>query len=395
MTTQLPFSATDSLTGYLFQVKYALLDALRRLKEDVEFSVSIETLDDVVFQKPGQPADLIQVKHHTKPANLTDASPDLWKTIRIWVEQYNAGNLMIGTRFYLVTTANISANSIAYYLKPNQVSRDISKAILRLDEVSQSSTNQENKPAYDVYRSLDINQKAFLLNSVIIIDSVPVISDIDSEIRREVLLVVDKKFIQSFVERVEQWWYRRALMHLTKDKQEPILSEEILAELGALREQFKQDNLPVYEEIISAAIDDTIYQDRIFVQQLKLIEVSSKRIFFAVRDYFRAFEQRSRWIREDLLQSGEVEKYEQSLIEDWEMHFEQMRDMVGEEITDKEKLRLAQEIYAWVETGDLKQIRPRVSESSLARGSYHILSDRQVVGWHPEFREKLMQVLGV
>ena len=34
MTTQLPFSATDSLTGYLFQVKYALLDALQRLKED-------------------------------------------------------------------------------------------------------------------------------------------------------------------------------------------------------------------------------------------------------------------------------------------------------------------------------------------------------------------------
>jgi len=395
MASQLPFSATDSLTGYLFQVKYALLDALRRLKEEVEFNVSIETFDDIVFETAGQPLELLQVKHHSKPANLTDASVDLWKTIRIWVEQYKTGDISLGSTFYLVTTAKVSENSAIYYLRPEQTIRDVAKTVSRLDSVAQTSTNQENSTAYDSYRSLSADEKQSLLSSMVIIDAAPTILDIDDKIRKEILLVVDRKNINSFSERLESWWYRRALLHLTKDNRNPILSEELLAEFGILREQFRQDNLPIDEDIWKSAIDDVVYQDRTFVRQLKIIEIGTRRIFFAVRDYFRAFEQRSRWIREDLLEVGELDKYEQELIEEWEIHFEQMRDLLGEEVTESERIRLAQEIYAWIESGALKQIRPHVKQASLARGSYHILSDRQVVGWHPEFKEKLTQLLGV
>ena len=43
------FSAAASALGYLYQVRYALFEALRRLRNDLEFSVSLETIDDVVF----------------------------------------------------------------------------------------------------------------------------------------------------------------------------------------------------------------------------------------------------------------------------------------------------------------------------------------------------------
>ncbi|MBK8293109.1 MAG: hypothetical protein IPK96_21435 [Flammeovirgaceae bacterium] len=76
------------------------------------------------------------------------------------------------------------------------------------------------------------------------------------------------------------------------------MAEEIIAEEANLREQFKQDNLVVDEDILSATIDEIGYKDRLFVQQLKFIDVKDKRIFIAIRDYFRAFEQRSRWVRE-------------------------------------------------------------------------------------------------
>lgn len=395
MTTQPSFSASDSLTGYLFQVKYALLDTLRRLKEEVEFTVSIETLDDVVFETSGQPLELLQLKHHSKPANLTDASVDLWKTIRIWVEQYKAGKLSLGSMFYLVTTAKVSENSAIFHLRPDHAIRDIPKTISRLDSVAQSSTNQENASAYSVYRLLSEKEKQDIFSSVLIIDTVPTIIDLDNEIRKEIFLVVDKKFINSFSERLESWWYRRALLHLTQGDRKPILSEEIIAEFGQLREQFKQDNLPVDDDIWQSAIDDAIYQDRVFVHQLKIIDVGTKRIFLAARDYFRAFEQRSRWIREDLLEVGEIDRYEQLLMEEWEIHFEQMRDLLSEDVVETEKIRLAQELYAWIESGALKQIRPQVSQPSLARGSYQILSDSQAVGWHPNFKERLVELLGV
>jgi hypothetical protein len=76
------FSATDSVLGYLYQVRLALLCSLQRLAKDQIFSVYLETLDDVVFDSEGSPLELLQLKHHCdRAANLTDASPDLWKTL--------------------------------------------------------------------------------------------------------------------------------------------------------------------------------------------------------------------------------------------------------------------------------------------------------------------------
>ena len=72
------YSAASSALGYFYQVRYALLDALRRLPEGERFCVGIETLDDVVFEKDGTGADVLQTKHHINAhANLTDASSDL------------------------------------------------------------------------------------------------------------------------------------------------------------------------------------------------------------------------------------------------------------------------------------------------------------------------------
>lgn len=385
------FSAVDSLTGYLYQVRYALLDALKRAKEDVRFSVSIETLDDIVFETDGQPLELLQTKHHSKPGNLADSSSDLWKTIRIWVKQYKT---KINSHFYLITTSKVADGSIAYYLQQG-TNRNVTNAISRLDSVSQSSTNKANIDAYKEYSSLTTKEKGELINCVSVLDSAPMILDLDKELRREIFYAVEMKYLDSFITRLEGWWYRRALQHLNKANQIPILAEEIMAESSMLREQFKQDNLIVDADILSAAIDEKSYQTRIFVQQLKLININDRRIFFAIRDYFRAFEQRSRWIREELLQVGELDTYETRLTEEWEIRYEQLRDQIGDETAEKEMHRLAQELYAWVETGTLKQIRPQVNEPSMARGSYHILSDSQIIGWHPEFKHRLAELIGM
>lgn len=60
-----PFSAIDASLKYLYQVRSALLWALRRLKTESEFFVRVETLDDVAFETTdGGPTDLLQKKHH-------------------------------------------------------------------------------------------------------------------------------------------------------------------------------------------------------------------------------------------------------------------------------------------------------------------------------------------
>lgn len=100
------YSAAPSVLGYFYQCRYALFDALCRLREGESFCVSIETLDDVVFEMDGSAIRVLQTKHHIKAQpNLTDSSADLWKTLRIWIEGQVNGSIPSNAKFFLITTA--------------------------------------------------------------------------------------------------------------------------------------------------------------------------------------------------------------------------------------------------------------------------------------------------
>jgi len=387
------YSAASSALGYIYQVRYALLDSLRRLRKTQQFIVSIETLDDVVFEKEGAALELLQTKHHlSKTADLTNSSPDLWKTLRIWCETLTNNKFLDGTLYFLITTSQAAYGHAAYYLKANE-SRNPAKAMERLNSTVDSSNNHTNTQAYQAYRSLNLDQRMKLLQSVFVIDAAPHIQDLDAELREVLYFAVKQQFLDSFLQRLEGWWYRRAIQHLVDGEAKPILSEELEMETVSLREQFKQESLPIDDDILSASVHASGYRDRVFVQQLRLIEIGNPRIIHAIRNFFRAFEQRSRWVREDLLYVGELERYEDRLVEEWDILFQQMRDNLGENISEEAKKRAAQTLYEWVETSIHPQIRSGVSEPFVSRGTYQILSDSQRVGWHIEFKERLRQLL--
>lgn len=386
-------SAAGSALGYLYQVRYALLESLRRLCKGQDFIIAIETLDDVVFEKDGEAPELLQTKHHLKKAaDLTDSSPDLWKTLRIWCEALGADSIPEGTLFFLITTVKVAVGHAVHYLKPGE-SRNPDTAMQRLNSTVDSSTSKENSQAYQAYRSLSQNQRKKLVENLFVVDAAPNISVLDTELREVVYGFAAKQFLESFLKRLEGWWYRRAIQHLADDDAKPILSEELDSETAYLREQFKEENLPIDDDIMSASVDASGYQDRIFVHQLRLIEIGNPRIFHAIRNFFRAFEQRSRWVREDLLLVGELERYEDRLIEEWDVLFQQMRDELGEDATEEAKKITAQTLYKWVEKATHPQIRAGIVEPSISRGTYQLLSDSQRVGWHMEFKERLRHLL--
>lgn len=171
------------------------------------------------------------------------------------------------------------------------------------------------------------------------------------------------------------------------------MSEELDSETASLREQFKEESLPIDDDIMSASVDASGYQYRIFVHQLRLIEVGNARIFHAIRNLYRAYEQRSRWMREDLLYVGELDQYEDRLVEEWDILFHQMRDELGEQASEDAKKAAAQTLYKWVETGSHRGIRAGVTEPFIPRGTYQLLSDAQRVGWHLDFEDRLHRLL--
>jgi hypothetical protein len=387
------FSAAGSATGYLYQCRYALYRTLLRLKESNDFSVTVETVDDIAFESKGDPLELLQTKHHlNKPGNITDFSSDLWKTIRIWCEQFKSGTVPEDTIKYLITNESAAEGSVCHYLK-QFVGRDVARALERLDSIAQTSTSKDNAKGYSAYRSLQPDARTKLFASVFVMDRQSSIIELDKKLKEEVFFAVEERFLDSFLQRLEGWWFRRAIDQLAKRTDRIVLGQEITEQFTLLREQFKRENLPIDEDIEACVVTNSDYDNRIFVQQLRLISLSNKRIFFAIKDYFRAFTQRSRWIREDLLNVGELDRYESQLIEEWERYFEQMRDDLGQNVAEAEKIKAAQILYKWVESGALKCIRRDCTAPFVARGSYHMLADQQRVGWHLEFGERLKKLL--
>ena len=390
-STSTDFSATDSALGYLYQVRLALLSSLERLAGDRTFALYLETLDDVVFDTSGSALELLQLKHHhERAANLTDASPDLWKSLRVWMEGRANGKIPADARLFLITTSDVGVDSAASKLLARD--RDEAEALKRLNQTSTTSTNDTNKPAYDLYRSLADAEKRQLLATIVIAPKAPDITGVVEGLRAEARLAVRREHLDAFVARLEGWWFGRALRQLIDEASPPILSAEVESEWHDLQEQFKRDALPVDRDILEQEVDAAAYDNAVFVQQARLAGIGTARILAAIRDYYRAFAQRSRWMREELVLVVELDSYERLLREEWELQFNRLADELGEAAAEDAKRSAAQKVYAWVE-GSCYPIRPQVQHPSMTRGSFHILADRLRLGWHPEFMQRLRHLL--
>jgi len=390
-----PFSAVDATLGYLYQVRSALLWSLRRLKIDPDFLVSIETLDDVTFETAGgDPLDLLQTKHHKRGCgSLADASPDLWKTLRIWFEGYASGAVPSTATLSLVTTASAPSGTAASYLRASL--RDVAAAQKALDATASSSTNKALTKAFTAYLAASPSERTAVLNKIVLLDAAPSVVDLDCELRQEVYWAAGKEHHSAFLDRLEGWWLRRVLQQLTDSAQNRIGSVELESQMADLREQFKQEALPIDEDLLDFTLDDmtrTAHDSSTFVRQLELIKAGKHRVASAIRDYFRAFEQRSRWLRDDLVVDMDLYRYEKRLFEEWEIVFEAMRDEIGDAATDEAKETAARSVLTWVERNTIP-IRPNATTPFVSRGSFHMLADEVRIGWHPDFQDLLSHVL--
>ncbi|NNC21867.1 hypothetical protein HJC22_39810 [Corallococcus exiguus] len=394
----LPFSAADSALGYLYQVRIALLWSLRRAKAGGDFVVSLETLDDVTFESTGgTPEELLQTKHHrNSEASLSNASGDLWKSLRVWFEGHANNQFPAGTALCLLTTGAAPKEGAAWFLRNE--SRDVGKALSILESTAQSSESQANAPAYAAFLAVSATARRNILDNVVVLDRAPGILTIDDDLKAEVFWTAEQKHLIPFLNRLEGWWFRRVIKQLSATPMPAgILSAELEAEMSELREQFKQDNLPIDEDLITFNLDDETqdaHAEYRFVHQLKLIDAGKKRVAAAIRDFYRAYEQRSRWLREELLLVGDLSRYERKLFEEWELIFEAAKDEIEATAAEALKRKAARSVLAWAEMATIA-IRPGVTEPFVIRGSFHMLADETPprIGWHPDFHDRLAEIL--
>jgi len=373
----------------MYQVRFALYLAFKKLPEvsdPEQYNISIEKLDDVAFDKEGSAIELLQTKFHGPVGNLTDRSPDIWKTVRVWLEAIKSGDITLGqATLSLITTQSLPENSIAYYLS-SESGRNIEKALKVMQEIC-VERNKTNQKGYDAFQALsDVQQKAFV-NDIYIVGKSDNLTQIGTKISGYGRQYVASEKVSAFIERVEGIWFKWCVESLNDDF--GVINLEGFQELlDKLRPEYTETNLPAeFTEELPNLIDIE-HDTRTFVQQLRLFNAPKKLIEQAIVYYFRAFEQRTKWINDGLVQPGELNGYNQRLHEQWDEH-QSFVELFGEIRTEQNKREYSAKLYKECIQNGVIPIRKDFIEAYVAKGSYHILSDELKIGWHPDYIDML------
>ena len=378
------------MLGYLYQCRYALLVALKEVKKNPGHELSIERFDDIALGSEGTPHDFIQSKHHPKLSDLSDASVDVWKTILIWANRVKDNPQQSAqTRFILLTTATAKAGSAMEKLRHIEDQRICPSATEMLLTVARTSTNKATKEGRKAFIDLGNRLRDLLVSNIWVFDRAPNIINVREEIEDELRLSAPPSKIKIFTDDLEGWWVGRVISGLMKDDDSNITLESLLTKTTEIRDEFKADALPLspgIEDVTGEPISEN--DSRVFVRQMRLVNVRDAPAASAVKDYYRAFTQRSKWAREELLLDEDAETYDSALKDAFQREAEANEDSLPT-TDDKSKMEAGRKLFHWSRRHN-QPLRNR-HEQWLSAGSFQMLSDRKLLGWHPNFKDLLSE----
>lgn len=383
------FSAIEPSLGYLYQVRYGLMLIVSEENEDAK--LLIEQIDDISIETPDN-LNVYQTKLHIKSkANLTDASSDLWKTLRVWCEGIKSGQLNPeNCLFNLITTEIASKDTLPYKLKQDaSEERDIDEIQKLLLIEAAKTSNAKNKDAYTSFLSLTGDQQKSLIEKTTIIDASIDLNKAKAKIYHELRNSTLK--VEPLYERLEGWFIGQVILQLQGLRNE-ISAKEVRVKIIDVSDRLKEDNLPNDFNTPIIKDDDQLapYKNQKFVRQLKLIGANQPLINHAISDYHRAFSQKSKWMREGLIDALDEIEYDKQLAEDWDRKFSIISDCktTDNEETQKQKGN-AFYVSHYVEKYPQIHIKERFKEQYMVTGSCQMLSDKKKIGWHPDFVSKI------
>jgi C-terminal domain 7 of the ABC-three component (ABC-3C) systems len=386
MSNKFTDSASASAIGYIHQVlSYSLYLALHR-QDSTDRTIFIERFDDIELCEGEDVIDSLQIKHVT--TNLTNRSSDLWKTIRAWSKNYKDGLIQLPDSILtIITTAEAPAGSIASLLLRNG-NRNSDKAC-ELLIVETKKPTASLKKYFDAFNSLLPDQQRRLVRAIYIQDKAPKIDDIPSKIKTHFGAAQPHNH-DDLYEKLTGWWQKQVIAHLRGGSETPIRVSAVYSKIADINDTLKEREIadPFFDE---SPPEDYDWDSRTFVRQMSVVKLPSSARQRAIRDQYRASKLRD-WLVDEVHLTSLVE-YDEMLKEEWELIFERI---VGEydleSISEGIAQKVGRDVYYDVQKIDIPISAKLAPKRYTTRGSFHILADKKddlVVGWHPDFKEKL------
>ncbi|WP_027930089.1 ABC-three component system protein [Amycolatopsis thermoflava] len=386
--------AGPSAVGYQHQTWWALVELLRAGPERPDAAITLELHDDVAWEENGSPTELLQVKHHQRAQrSLTDSSVDVWRTLRVWMDEANPGD-PDGPKLVLVTTQTAGVGSAMEALRPR--GRNASAALTALENIASTSRSQETDSSRKQFLALSSSERRTFVSRIVVLDGSPSIDDASESVRIPLHWTLPMGHEDLFLSLVWRWWDQQALAMLQGRlaRVDVSAAQQAIAEI---RDRFTMDNLPTLVELVGLNVGDIErdHASHAFVHQMRWVDYPPKNLQKAMIDYYRAYTQTARWLDEDLIGVADLTRFELELIDEWERQFEWMLDELDPDADEAAKKKAGKLLLRELLDRTGITIRARYQDPFFARGQRHMLADRGKVGWHPDFQVRLEQLLQV
>ena len=184
-----------------------------------------------------------------------------------------------------------------------------------------------------------------------------------------------------FLDKLVGWWERRAVDLLLR-RRSAVTREEVVEEVVRLRDQYGERTLPAPDPALAVELSQVLlqaYASAPFVEQLQLIAMRDERVQLAVRDYHRAYAQRSRWLEQGVLAPDELLEWEDRLYDEWEHAWQRMLDGLAETSDEPTQASAGKELYGEMEQSSLNPLRDG-RDRFLYVGTLNGIAERAVSG---------------
>jgi hypothetical protein len=393
-------SAEAAALGFYYQSFFGLLTLLQQSSDNA--GVAIERLDDVELQTDGHKL-LYQLKHSISvvPPPITLKSRALWHTIKIWADIL-PGLTLSETTLHLVAVGGIPGGNPLTALTSLDADREeLAKALTmeaqRVIDARMAAANanpakplpyEDRSDGCEAFLALSESERLNLLRRALIRQDSPSVAAVEELIAAHLKILPADQRVQ-VAARLVEWWDRQIVYSLCGRGERLILRTELQRQISTFVADIEHGKLLAEFETVNPPSD---YQpDGMLSRQIKLVEGKPSDYTKAIRDEWRAREQRSKWLNGNPAMAVTIHEHDCVLKEQWsDRHCKIVED--GAQREEKEKCASGLKILRWTHEEAPNVVRPIAEGWNAAyyvRGSYQVLAIDLKVGWHPDY-EKIL-----
>ncbi|WP_348270038.1 hypothetical protein P8936_06310 [Edaphobacter paludis] len=391
-------SAEASALGFYYQALYALLLLFEQNTDNA--AVSVEALDDVQLSAAGDEL-LYQLKHSlsNNPSSTSIKSKAVWRTMKSWIDVIPEVCLT-ETTFHLITVGSIVDGDPLATLLTKDPDRPALIGAMTQEanrvRVGREQAQAEGKPlpyadradGCEAFLKLSDLEKATLCARIRLIPGSPDVTSIEGKIANG-LKILPSEQRSMVAKRLVEWWNRELVYSLCGKRERVIKREELQNRISSIVAELERDALSMDFEQAEPPAD---YQpDGMLTLQIQLVKGLPSDVKKAIREEWRAREQRSVWLDANAANAMTIGTYDRVLKEHWsDRHTTVKEESETQNAESKEKAGL--DILRWSHNEAPNTVRPidtGYNGSYYVRGSLQILAVNLEVGWHPDYEDHL------